>query len=60
MSQLILTLLIAFGFIVIALLAMSVGYFSGRKKCLKKQCGVNPDEKKEGCDLCKHDDGEKK
>lgn len=55
MTQLLLTLLIAFGFIVIALLAMGVGYFSGRKKCLKKQCGTNPDEKKEGCDLCKHE-----
>jgi hypothetical protein len=53
MSQVILTLIIAFVLIALATLAMAIGYFSSRKKCLKKQCGVNPDEQKEGCELCK-------
>ncbi|MDB6080730.1 MAG: hypothetical protein JWO53_2 [Chlamydiia bacterium] len=56
MSQILPTLAIAFVLIAIALLAMGIGYFfGGRKKCLQKQCGINPDERKQGCDLCKHE-----
>ena len=58
MSQLFPTLCVAFVLIAFALLAMTIGYFFNRKKCLKKQCGINPNDEKEGkgkdkgCELC--------
>ena len=59
MSQLLLTLLLASVILIVALLGMAVGYFFSKKKILKKQCGLNPDEqakngcgKKNQCELC--------
>lgn len=42
MATFVFTLTLAFGILVIALLGMGIGYFF-KKKCLKKQCDVNPD-----------------
>jgi hypothetical protein len=60
MSQLLFTLLVAFALIAIGLLAMAIGYFFNKKKCLRKQCGMNPNEKSPSeCELCKGKDKEK-
>ena len=54
MSQLLLTLLIAFALVATGLVAMAIGYFFNKKKCLRKQCGINPNEKSPSeCELCK-------
>ena len=51
--------MIAFVLVAIALLSMGIGYFSGRNKILKKQCGTNPNKEKDeacgknpNCELC--------
>ncbi|HXF28993.1 MAG TPA: hypothetical protein VN457_04020 [Chlamydiales bacterium] len=43
MSQLIVTLIITFSLIALGLLGMGIGYFC-KRRCLKKQCDVNPDQ----------------
>jgi len=42
MSNILFTVLLAFGLLAVGLLGMGIGYFF-KKKCLKKQCDVNPD-----------------
>ena len=67
MSNVLLTLLIAFVVVTFALLAMGIGYFSGKKKILSKRCGINPNQekdeacgKKSTCEFCQGADEKSK
>ena len=59
MSTFLITLLVSFVIIAIALLCMGIGYFVRRSDVLTTRCGFNPNKEKDGkcgtkksCSLC--------